>query len=80
VTLVLLAPFLAPGAVMLVEAQRAGLLPSWLAGSLVWEHIMVPHQAWALLVLCVWLIVMRARAGDERGGKVPVAHPHAPHV
>jgi hypothetical protein len=60
VTLALVAVFFVPGSVMLATAAERGLVPGALAGSAVWEHLLLPHQPLALLALCCWLVVMRA--------------------
>ncbi len=61
--LVLLLPFLAPGAGILSRAEELSWVPGWLSGTLLWKGVIVPHATWSLLAACVWLIVMRARTG-----------------
>jgi hypothetical protein len=63
--LLLLAPFVAPGTVLLKAVERRGILPDGLAGSILWETLIVPHATWALLGACVLLVVIRARTRAE---------------
>jgi hypothetical protein len=67
VTLLLVAPFFIPGAVALVRAAEAGWIPAWVSQSNVWELLILPHQPLALLLLCVWLVVLRWRTPVQGG-------------
>jgi hypothetical protein len=62
VTLLLLVPFFIPGAALLDLLARRGWIPEQISTSWLWEVIILPHQPWALLALCIWLVVMRSRA------------------
>ncbi|MHB1155516.1 MAG: glycosyltransferase family 87 protein [Phycisphaerales bacterium] len=53
--LLMMAPFLIPGAVMLAVMQQAGRLPQWLTGGAMWRAVILPHQCWALLLLALLL-------------------------
>lgn len=70
VLLLLLLPFLAPGAVILWRLAECGAIPERLSKSAAWEHLILPHQVWALVLMCIWLVVMRARV-DEREQNAP---------
>jgi hypothetical protein len=61
--LILMVPFFAPGAGMLTRAEQQGLIPKEIAGTLLWQGIIVPHATWALVAACVWLIYLRAKTG-----------------
>jgi hypothetical protein len=65
VTLGLCLPFLAPGAVMLVDASNRGWVPAALVGSLVWEGLIVPHEVWALYLLMWWCVRLRWRSAQD---------------
>jgi hypothetical protein len=59
-----LAVFLVPGAAALHAADAAWhIVPAWLADSMLWEAIIMPHQPWTLLFLaCVLTSLARREA------------------
>jgi hypothetical protein len=72
VTLLMVSPFFVPGAVVLVRAAEAGFVPEWLWRSRLWEHLILPHQPLALLLLCGWLVLLR---WTSWGGGAPAPIP-----
>lgn len=55
--LLLIAPFLVPGATVLQQIVRRGRIPeSWMT-SWWWDRLLMPHQTWLLLLLSLVLIV-----------------------
>jgi len=63
--LVLVGLFFLPGASMLAEAQRRGWIPASLADSWLWQGLIMPHEAWALLAMALLLVwIRRGRHAD----------------
>jgi len=56
VSLLLMAPFLAPGAALLQEASRRGHISSIWSQSWWWDRLLMPHQTWLLLLLAAALL------------------------
>jgi hypothetical protein len=73
-TLLLILVFLVPGGSALEQLQRTGYLVA-LRDSWWWNHIFMPHQVWALLVISL-LLLLAMRASAEKavcGGRTSVA-------
>jgi hypothetical protein len=61
VALIVMTPFLFPGAAMLQQLARNGRIPqSWLS-SWWWEGVVMPHQTWFLLLLVLVLLYALGR-------------------
>ncbi len=54
--LVLMTPFLLPGAALLQQLARNGRVPSSWVSSPWWERFVMPHQTWLLLLLALVLL------------------------
>lgn len=63
--LALLVPFFLNSTTALVWLRSAGHLPVWLVDCWCWEHLLLPHQGWALLALAVCLLVAQRRGSDD---------------
>lgn len=57
----LLALFALPTAAILAEAAKRGMIPAGLSGTLLWEHLILPHQALALPAMAAVLLLIRLR-------------------
>lgn len=68
--LVLMAPFLVPGAALLQEALRLGRIPQTWATSWWWDRFLMPHQTWFLLLLSIVLLYGMAKQ-SSRGMESP---------
>jgi hypothetical protein len=55
-TMVAIAPFFVPGQAMLAELTGSGQISSAVAGSWWWNGVVLPHQAWFLLLLSALLL------------------------
>lgn len=68
--LILIAPFLVPGAVLLAIQTQAGRIPPAIAGAWWWNTLVLSHEAWALVLLSIILLysmtVERRQAGDKQ--------------
>jgi hypothetical protein len=53
-------PFLFPGATALAGAASAGHIPEVLLRSWCWQHLVMPHEIWALLLLVIVLLAAMA--------------------
>jgi hypothetical protein len=71
VLLLLMLPFAAPGAGILAAAQKRGWVPEGLSATWLWRFIIMPHATWALVAMCAWLIVLRARTGPRADQSMP---------
>ena len=58
------APFLFPGAAMLVILAERGVLPASITTGWWWNTVLIPHQVWA--VLCISVMLLFAMAVEER--------------
>lgn len=65
--LALCSPFIVPLLGALREVEAAGHLPPWLTGSVVWNGIILPHHAWALVLI---VVVLLSAAWRKRGANV----------
>lgn len=54
--LLLMIPFLLPGAAVLQQAFRDGWIPRTWAESWWWDRLLMPHQTWLLLLMSVLLL------------------------
>jgi hypothetical protein len=54
--LLLMAPFLVPGAAALQQAFRTGHIPKPWSDSWWWDRLLMPHQTWLLLILAITLL------------------------
>ncbi|MBI1338485.1 MAG: DUF2029 domain-containing protein [Phycisphaera sp.] len=52
-----LTAFLTPGGPMLTVVAQRGWIPAFVTGSVLWETVILPYQAWALFGLTVTLVV-----------------------
>lgn len=59
-SLLLMAPFLLPTAALLDEAARNGWVPESLQRSSIWETLIMPHQTWLLVALCIVMLCAMA--------------------
>lgn len=59
--LLLMAPFLLPGAAVLQQAVRQGRVPEAWAASWWWDRLVMPHQTWLLLFLSLVLLYGMAK-------------------
>lgn len=75
VGLVLILPFLLPGAAMLHALGAGGGLPSWVVDSWWWRGIVVPHQVWLILALAVALTAGLAKVTLWREGTDSITTP-----
>lgn len=55
-TLLLMLPFAIPGAAVLQEAADSGRIPPSLTHSWAWERVIMPHQSYFLLAMCIVLL------------------------
>lgn len=56
VAIILILPFLAPGGALLQDLGERGYIRASIAGSWWWQAIVLPHENWSLLFLCLLLI------------------------
>jgi len=56
VTLLLMAPFLVPGTALLQRLAAQGRVPLAWTHSWWWDRIVMPHETWTLLLLCIVLL------------------------
>jgi hypothetical protein len=64
--LLLMAPFLVPGAALLQQAARTGQIPDTWTHSWWWDRLLMPHQTWLLLLLSIVLLYgMAKQSGDD---------------
>jgi hypothetical protein len=54
--LLLMAPFLVPGTAILQQAALHGRVPDAVIQSWWWTRVVMPHEAWTLLLLCLVLL------------------------
>jgi uncharacterized BrkB/YihY/UPF0761 family membrane protein len=59
--LLLMAPFLVPGAAALQQAVSHGRIPEAWASSWWWDRLLMPHQTWLLLFLSLTLLYAMAK-------------------
>jgi hypothetical protein len=69
--LLLMAPFLVPGAAVLQQAVRQGRIPAAWAASWWWERFLMPHQTWLLLFVSLVLLY-----GMAKRNQVVLEQPH----
>jgi hypothetical protein len=60
-TLATICPFLVPGAALLDKLALAGRIPSAIANGWWWNTIVMPHEAWDLILLAVLLLYVMSR-------------------
>jgi len=66
VALLLMAPFLVPGAAVLQQLASSGHIPDAVAQSWGWNAIVMPHETWAMLLLCLVLLYeMHRESGNK---------------
>ena len=70
--LLLMVPFLVPGAALLQQSVRSGRIPEAWATSWWWDRFLMPHQTW--LLLFVSLVLLYGMAKQTRG---VLEQPHA---
>ena len=56
IALLLMVPFLAPGTALLQQLARRGLVPVSWTHSWSWDCVVMPHETWSLLLLCLVLL------------------------
>jgi hypothetical protein len=56
VALLLMIPFLAPGTAFLQQLALHGRIPYAVAHSWWWDRVVMPHETWTLLLLCLILL------------------------
>lgn len=56
VTLFLMVPFLVPGTAFLQQLAVHGRVPDTVTHSWWWDRLVMPHETWALLLLCLVLL------------------------
>ena len=61
VALIMMVPFLFPGAAVLQELAGNGRIPESWVSSWWWEGVVMPHQTWSLLLLVLVLLYALAR-------------------
>jgi Glycosyltransferase family 87 len=67
--LVLMIPFLFPGSAFLERMTSHDRMPHALTNSRVWESIIMPHETWALVLLCLLLLfALRANRSASANG------------
>lgn len=66
IALLLMAPFLLPGAAALQQAAGEGRVPPTWANSWWWERIVMPHQTWLLLILSFVLLYSMVRHDTDQ--------------
>lgn len=64
VAMLLMAPFLVPGAAVLYQATMQGRAPMSWSQSWWWDRFVMPHQTWLLLLLSVTLLYGMAMQGQ----------------
>jgi hypothetical protein len=57
VALILMTPFLLPGAAFLQQLAAQGQIPDSATQSWWWSCLVMPHETWTLLLLCVLLLL-----------------------
>jgi len=67
--LFLMVPFLFPGSAYLQSLALHGRLPASLKNSALWDSVIVPHETWALLLLC--LVLLGAMSLNQKAGMSP---------
>jgi len=60
-TLATIFPFLVPGAALLDKLALAGRIPSAIANGWWWNSIVMPHEAWDLILLAMLLLYFMSR-------------------
>ena len=60
--------FILPIPTNLWDMQQAGMLPTWIGESALWEPVILAHEAWALVLMVPILLsaAARGRAADAR--------------
>lgn len=56
IALILMVPFLFPGAAVLQQLESNGRIPESWVSSWWWEGLVMPHQTWFLLLLALVLL------------------------
>jgi len=59
-TLIMIAPFLVPGAVFLATLTQAGRIPTALSSQWWWTTLVLSHEAWDLILLSIVLLCFLA--------------------
>ena len=65
--LLALALFSVPLYGALLAVDELGFVPAWLSSRAVWRSVVLPCQAWALLIMASWLAYYLARSEASRG-------------
>src|SRR3954447_2953144 len=63
--LLLMAPFAVPGAALLQQAVRKGHIPENWTHFWWWDRLLMPHQTWLLLLLCIVLLYGMAKQNRD---------------
>jgi hypothetical protein len=71
-TFLLLAPFLAPGTALLQQLAVLGKVPDTITQSWWWNCVVMPHETWALLLLCLLLLYAMKVEVVRRSQKDPI--------
>ncbi|HEY3974996.1 MAG TPA: glycosyltransferase family 87 protein [Candidatus Sulfotelmatobacter sp.] len=66
IVLLLMAPFLFPGAAFLQQLVVHGHISDTVANSWWWNCVVMPHESWALLLLCLLLLYRMKLAASHR--------------
>jgi hypothetical protein len=69
--LILLIPFLVPGATMLYELSERNQFLQKLSYAWLWRSLIIPHECWAILAICGVLLAARFKNRDSQ--KLPAA-------
>lgn len=64
--LLLISPFLVPGATMLYELSQKYEVFQKLSHTRLWDLFILPHECWLILTLCVVLLAARVKLRDSR--------------
>src|SRR5581483_4652520 len=54
--LLLIVPFFFPGSAVLERISSSGRLPDFIANSPLWTTVILPHENWSILLLCLVLL------------------------
>ncbi|HEY1679249.1 MAG TPA: glycosyltransferase family 87 protein [Candidatus Sulfotelmatobacter sp.] len=69
-TLLLMAPFLIPGAALLQQLAANGRLPASIAGSWWWNCLVMPHETWMILAIALVLMYAIKRSSSVAAAAV----------
>jgi hypothetical protein len=63
--------YLFPGGVAVRLLGESRFVPSVVSASAVWQTIVIPYQAWAVLIMAIWMSYCVLRPGNVVGAAVP---------